>query len=185
MYLERTESTILAVHVDYRVNDESARANRENEAIMKLLPELQKIREFEFIKSDLTTYAGSDVMNIGCQAISIAHQHNCKEIVIGFVSDIRHEQIEYVTKKLGILNSIAKQLKKGHGKHWKFTPLFVLPRFYDTKRNYIEVLGNLVSLTWFCRKPQLAKETNGCGICHACKHVLRSVDQIEIVKDEY
>ena len=166
-YLEKTDYEIFATKIIYNTQSESIlRIVKEKQAIEKLLPKLLKIRSFhynEIIVEYPNVAMGTDVPIFGTLAIYPAYTFGCTEIVIGYVSDIRTEQLKYVLQKNEVLTLISK---------------FTIPIYYNTKMKYIEILGDLVKDVWFCRFPKLAENTNGCGKCVACQHVKRSLPQL-------
>ncbi len=186
MYLERTDYNIIALKIVYSTSsiNVSERIQKELQAINLLLPHLLNIREFEYkflTINNPNQCFGADVPIFGTLAIYPAQSFGATEIVIGFVSDVREEQMKYVLQKITKLNKIADLFYSDNKKYWKRKPTFVIPEFYNTKKKYILELGNLVSLCWFCRNPKEADNTNGCGHCHTCNHVKRILPQfIEI-----
>ena len=181
-YLEKTDFEIVALKINYQtLNRSKFRINKEIKAIDELLPKLLKIRNFEFKKIFLSiphSTPGVDVMNFGNISIYAAAAFGCSEIIIGFVSDIRKNQIEYIIHSINKLNKISSILCESNKNIWKVLPKFNIPVYLDTKKNYIESLGLLVKDCWFCREPEKAGETNGCGKCHSCLHVKRSLSQL-------
>ena len=181
-YLEKTDYEIFATKIIYNTQSESIlRIVKEKQAIEKLLPKLLKIRSFhynEIIVEYPNVAMGTDVPIFGTLAIYPAYTFGCTEIVIGYVSDIRTEQLKYVLQKNEVLTLISKLFFENSKNIWKWYPKFTIPIYYNTKMKYIEILGDLVKDVWFCRFPKLAENTNGCGKCVACQHVKRSLPQL-------
>ena len=177
-YLEQTNFEIVALKIKYITsNCSSVRIMRELDAIKKLLPELQSIRPFRYEMVNYkinTNMAGMDVIQFGTMAIYPANSFKCEEIIISFTSDAHNEK--YASVQVAKLNQIADVMYNCNKEMWGRHPRFVVHQFLNTKKDYILNLGNLVKNTWFCRKPTITKgKVHGCGKCHACNHVIRSV----------
>ncbi len=187
-YLENTTHNIVAHHVFYSLTNNQQRQQKEREAIAKLLPKLQEIRKFTYVESVLAYDTNSVLLDVDILttfSIPIAVKYQCAKMVIGFVSDIRHEQIVYVAKHITHLNKIAECLYEVSGKinGWKVIPQLHLPEFYGTKQKYIDTLDDLLLDTWWCRgvpdeKGRIILGDKPCGKCMTCKHVERSLDVI-------
>ena len=181
-YLEKTDFEIFATKIIYKTKSDSyQRILKEKQAIKKLLPKLQNIRSFHYheITVDYPNVAhGADVPIFGTFAIYPAYTFGCSEIIIGYVSDVRTEQLNYVIEKNYVLTLVSKLFYENSNGIWKWFPKFVIPIYYNTKANYIKELGELINDVWFCRYPQKAENTNGCGYCAACTHVKHSLPQL-------
>ncbi len=183
MYLERTDYEIFATKIIYKSKSNCCndRIDKELQAIAKLKPKLQAIRPFQYheiIVDNPNQVLGTDVPIFGTLAIYPAQTFKIDEIVIGFVSDIRHEQLKYVLQKIDLLNHISELFYINSKGIWSSFPKFVVPKFYNKKKYYMEQLGDLVMDTWFCRYPAKAGNTNGCGYCVACSHVKKVLPEM-------
>lgn len=176
LYLENTTYQIIALKIIYKSHskDSNDRIDKERKAIKILMPHLQSIRPFEYhellVVNPNEAY-GTDVPIFGMLSIYPAYSFGCKYIVIGFVSDIRSEQLKYVIDKINVLNTFSRLFFENSKGIWKFQPKFVMSQFYYPKIRYMIELGELLPLTWFCRFPRKAKNSNGCGSCVACTHI--------------
>jgi 7-cyano-7-deazaguanine synthase in queuosine biosynthesis len=176
-YLEKTKFEIVAIHVDYIYPNQDERHKKEMEAVHELLPQLQKIRPFQYTEIDLVyrenLYSG-DLILFAAPVFVQAASMGCKEIIIGFVKDIRYNQDFYVKNKLFAMNSICEVIAKFD--KYKRMCRYKKPMqgIYSDKKKYIEELGDLFSLVHWCRNPSLIHlGEKGCGICMPCKHILR------------
>lgn len=181
-YLEKTNFNILVIHIYYVTTNQDDRYIYEMKAVNRLLPELQKIRPFEYTTLNLgfekDIYSGDLILFAGSVFVLAASQ-GCKEIIIGFVSDIRKNQQFYVKNKLFAMNSICEIIAKFD--NYKRLPRYKKPQLgiYGKKSFYIDQLGELFALTHWCRNPTEIKEgQQGCGHCMPCKHIIKSL-QIE------
>jgi 7-cyano-7-deazaguanine synthase in queuosine biosynthesis len=183
MYLEKTDYQIYALKINYKTTGTvtSSRIKKEVKAINTLLPILQNIRPFNFsevVVNMPNIVAGSDIPIFSTIALYPAYSYGCKEIVIGWVADMRSEQIKYVEAKHRDLNKISYLMQKNSLGWWKWYPKFVLNQFFDTKKNYLLALGELAQHVWFCRNVKLAGNTQGCGICTPCIHIKKISDKL-------
>lgn len=182
-YLQDTDHEIVAVKIVYYTKDRvvNMRMDKELSAIDKLKPKLMSIREFAYHRIDVNMpngARGADLPIFGSMCVYPAYSFGCREIVIGFVSDARAEQFGYVNDMIGDLNGIAEFQHLHNLHYWDWCPEFVLTQFYAPKSDYINSLGALVADCWFCRNPELDDGVNGCGECVTCKHVIKSVNQL-------
>jgi 7-cyano-7-deazaguanine synthase in queuosine biosynthesis len=179
-YLEKTDFEIVALKIKYITTSKSKnRILKECEAIEKLNPFLQLIRPFQFETMLIevpTIMAGVDVLQFGNLAIYPCNSFNCEEIVISFTTDAHNEK--YSDYQVSKLNKIAEILYNGNNNIWNKQPKFIVHPFLNTKKIYIENLGELIKYTWFCRRAKTADIYNGCGECHSCLHVKKSIHQI-------
>ncbi len=186
MYLEKTDFEIVALKIMYYTKDETvnARINKEKKAIRKILPKLLEIRAFKYTELVVQMpngVKGTDVPIFGSLAIYPAYSFGCKEIIIGWVKDIRHGQSKYVAKKHELLNKISSLYFEGSKGMWNWFPIFVLSDFYGDKKVYIDYLGEMVLETWFCRFPKRAGKRNGCGVCVACRHIKKILPETILI----
>ena len=178
-YLEQTDHDIVACHIDYKIGNNHDRHIMEMDAIMEMEERLQAIRPFEFICPTLwypSPIFGKDLSILPTVAVPLAYAKKCTEIVIGYVSDARDQQIKYVRKSNRFLNTIALQFALMND--WSWTPHIDKPGngIYNTKEVYISHIEELLELTWFCRRPHKVNVgERGCGECHTCKHVQRAL----------
>ena len=180
-YLEQTDFDIVALKIKYFTKNKSKiRIQYELNAIDKLLPLLQLIRPFQYETMEInvpSNMAGVDVLQFGSLAIYPCNSFKCDEIVISFTTDAHNEK--YSHKQVDRLNSISEILYNGNINIWNKKPLFIVHPFLNTKREYILNLNELVKHCSFCRRPfYVINNNNGCGECHACKHVKRSIPQL-------
>jgi 7-cyano-7-deazaguanine synthase in queuosine biosynthesis len=183
-YLEKTTYEIIAIHVDYSYPNQDGRNMEEFKAVKMLLPELRKIRPFKFTQMDLcyreNLYSG-DLILFSAPVFVQAASMGCKEIIIGFVKDIRFNQDFYVKNKLFAMNSICEVIAKFD--KYKRMCRYKKPMqgIYNGKKNYIKELGGLLPLTHWCRNPSMIAEgEKGCGECMPCKHILRIFENEKI-----
>jgi 7-cyano-7-deazaguanine synthase in queuosine biosynthesis len=184
-YLEKTKLDILAIHVDYYYPNMDNRNEYENKAIKTILPKLQEIRNFEYttirLKYFKPLYSG-DLILFAAPVFVQAASMGCKEIIIGFVKDIRYNQDFYVKNKLFAMNSICEVIAKFD--KYKRMCRYKKPMkgIYNGKKGYIENLDYLMEFVHWCRNPSNIKEgEKGCGICMPCKHILRIFDNNKIL----
>lgn len=180
-YLEKTDFDIVALKIKYFTKNKSKiRIQYELEAIKKLLPLLQLIRTFQYEEMTVevpSNMAGVDVLQFGTLSIYPCNSFKCDEIIISFTTDAHNEK--YSHKQVEKLNQIANVLYNGNVNIWTKKPVFVVHPFINSKREYILNLNELVKHCWFCRQPfNVVDNNNGCGKCHACKHVKRSIPQL-------
>jgi 7-cyano-7-deazaguanine synthase in queuosine biosynthesis len=176
-YLEKTTYNIVAIHVNYCYLNQDNRSSYELDAVANLNKELQKIRSFQFVQMDLiynTNIYSGDLILFSAPVFVQAASLGCKEIIIGFVKDIRYNQDFYVKNKLFAMNSICEVIAKFD--KYKRMCRFKKPMqgIYGNKKSYIGQLGEMFQVVHWCRNPSLIKEgEKGCGICMPCKHILR------------
>jgi 7-cyano-7-deazaguanine synthase in queuosine biosynthesis len=184
-YLEKTTFEIVAIHVDYAYENQDKRHQYENNAVNTLLPKLKSIRDFEYVEMDLiyrTNIYSGDLILFAAPVFVQAASLGCKEIVIGFVKDIRYNQDFYVKNKLFAMNSICEVIAKFD--KYRRMCRFVKPMqgIYNKKKNYIKELGDLFIHVHWCRNPsKIKKGEKGCGLCMPCKHILR-IHESEVVE---
>ena len=176
-YLEKTNYIIYALNINYITLVSKQRVNEEQKSINKLLPELLKIRDFKFIKLDYSLESVvilSDMIHLGTLSLSIASQYNINEIILSVVSDARENQDFYINNTLNSLNIITNTMFEYHKNknYWIVLPIFIIPKFYNTKEIYIKELGYLFELTWSCR----VAKGSPCGKCEPCQHIKRSIN---------
>ena len=178
-YLESTNYDILAIHINYVTPNQDGRFVFEQAAVMRLLPELRKIRSFDYttlnINYEKDIYSG-DLILFAAPIFVLAASTGCSEIIIGFVSDIRKNQSFYVKNKLFAMNNIGEIIARFD--NYKRVPRFKKPSIgiYSKKSDYISKLGDLFGLTHWCRNPTDIKEgEQGCGHCMPCRHIIKSL----------
>ena len=177
-YLSKTNSKIVALRVNYFLTNNLDRQALEKESIEKLLPKLKEIRDFDYVESTVQYNIPSffrDVFMIGTHAIPIAIANQCDEVIIGFVEDVREGNRVWANTNCRKLTEIAATFFEfNKNKLFSIVPSFIIHPFFDSKRNYINELGEeLTNLTWSCRNP---KDGERCGECVACHHIKRSID---------
>ena len=181
LYLEKTKVDIVAVHFNQVFHNNLRRNKFEQSAVDAIEPELQKIRRFTMItvkvnfNSDLYC---RDMVLLPSMAIPLAYTHDCKKIVIGYVSDSREHntQVHHIQLNNSLLNKISRQFYLSS--RWDWIPKFdkAQKNVFGSKEYYIGAIENYFDKTWFCRRPDLTKDGEiGCGKCHTCKHVILSL----------
>lgn len=179
-YLEATNFRILVIHLNYVTPNQDERYIYEMEAVNRMLPKLKEIRDFEYTTLNLgfekDIFSG-DLILFAASVFVLAASQGCKEIIIGFVSDIRKNQSFYVKNKLFAMNSLCEVIAKFD--NYKRIPRFKKPikGIYGSKSYYIEKLGEVFPLTHWCRNPTEIKQgEHGCGHCMPCKHITRILE---------
>ena len=191
-YLEKTSFDIVAIHVNYYYINQDDRCSEEKSAVLNMLPKLQAIRKFKYVDIDLkyrTNIYSGDLILFASPVFVQAASLGCKEIIIGFVRDIRFNQDFYVKNKLFAMNSICEVIAKFD--KYKRMCRYKKPMqgIYSDKLSYINRLGDLFINTHWCRNPSLIKKgEKGCGICMPCRHILKihegNIINIESVVNE-
>ena len=186
-YLEKTKFDIVAIHIDYSYNNQDNRNLKEWQSVQELLPKLQLIRPFEFYSMDLKYYTNiysGDLILFAAPVFVQAASLGCKEIIIGFVKDIRYNQDFYVKNKLFAMNSICEVIAKFD--KYKRMCRFKKPMagIYANKKTYIQNLNELFALVHWCRNPSaILPGEKGCGVCMPCKHILRIFENEKVLID--
>ena len=186
-YLEKTKFDIVAIHIDYSYNNQDNRNLKEWESVQDLLPKLQAIRTFDFVSMDLKYYTNiysGDLILFAAPVFVQAASLGCKEVIIGFVKDIRYNQDFYVKNKLFAMNSICEVIAKFD--KYKRMCRFKKPMtgIYANKKTYIQNLGELFQLVHWCRNPSaIVPGEKGCGVCMPCKHILRIFENDKVLID--
>ena len=179
-YLENTNFRILVIHINYVTPNHDERYVYEMNAVNKMLPVLREIRDFEYTTLNLSyekdIYSG-DLILFASSVFVLAASQGCKEIIIGFVSDIRRNQSFYVKNKLFAMNCLCEVIAKFD--NYKKVPKFKKPMvgIYNTKKKYIERLGDVFPMTHWCRNPtEIKSGEHGCGHCMPCQHIMKSLE---------
>ena len=176
MYLEKTDYEIIALRVNYKLINNKPRQKLEQKSINLLLPELKKIRDFQYLEIDVdypTTDIFKDTVFIGMLSFNIALNNKCTEIILGWTSDVVDTNIRHVNRICNKLNTMIKTYFDANSNYriWKESSIFVIPEFFDTKSTYIKELGDLFQYTWSCRAPV---NDLPCGRCATCLHIKKS-----------
>jgi len=183
-YLEKTNFEIVAIHVNYSVPNMDNRDKFENKAIERLLPELQKIRPFEFSNLDLcfdkNIYSG-DMILFAAPAFVLAASQGCKDMILGFTEDNHKNQEFHILDKLFAMNSLCRIIARFD--RYKYMCWYRKPKqgIFGHKRHYIEQLGDLLELCHWCRNPsEILPGQTSCGNCQPCRHILRTMETVEL-----
>lgn len=187
-YLEKTQFQIVAIHIDYYYPNQDDRHKYEADAVIQLLPKLQKIRPFEYTSINLhyfkNLYSGDLILFAAPVFVQTASM-GCKEIIIGFVRDIRYNQDFYVKNKLFAMNSICEVIAKFDKYRRMCRYKKPMQGIYANKKTYIQNLGDLFQYVHWCRNPsQIEPGEKGCGVCMPCKHILRIFENETVLINE-
>jgi len=190
-YLDKTDYEIIAVHVDFKNSNHAVRNERELETIKTLLPVFQEIRPFEFYQCTIHTpfIKGLDVSIFFLPIYGVAYQKKCSEIVLSYIKDF-HGNILVHKKGIKILNDAINNMATvfyNLNNYKRKSPKFVTPMdgIFDTKKNYIKYIPELLDTVWWCRNPHdVEPGERGCGYCYSCVHVKEALTEIAIESQE-
>jgi hypothetical protein len=173
-FLTETKNEVYS-HFIRMINPEK-RVDYEIAAVNTLIPILQEIRPFTYSTSDISICAGQALPNdikvlmmIGSAAM---YHHNCTEMYVGCSTEDR----DIRTTVNGVHTVIARPDTWWQDFQQLLQPNLkpndkaedVLPYHFTgdwPKKQHMEYLGDLLPLTWSCRRPVNGKV---CGRCHSC-----------------
>ncbi len=165
--LRDTDDEIFAHHVHF-INEEG-RHEAEAAACRALVPELRKIRPFQWSETAIDhrnmRWFGFDIMGVGFEAGICAHSfHRARgrpmdRWTIGTCAEEGHDAARFVHVEAALAANCYPN---------PAPPFFLLPPV--PKAQEIAELGPLARLCWTCRRP-LRREGGWaeCGACKTCK----------------
>lgn len=176
--LETSDDDVVAHHI--RMHNPERRMDAELSAIAALAPELHMIRQFEYTHSEVSVCMGeAHPMDYEVQyplgLIAMRHMRCQRLFRAGCAEDDwdhwgEPDGTQHVRKVAGgpgashrrRAETLRALLREGEDPH------VIAPYldFYQKKKAWhCKYLGDLLPLTWSCRKP---RDVKPCGICHSC-----------------
>lgn len=185
-YLKETDYEIVCHKIYYDIRN-SKRQKKEIQSLEVFFEEMRKIRDFEVVLTYTKFLAMPkntlDVPNLAMLTIPIAQAKKADKIIFGFISD-KDNQEERLNGMLKIFNSWYLDMCSLNANSIDWKPIseniFQLSEFHNTKSEYIKYLGEDIKNTWYCRgKKKNFNWQEPCGECHSCKHVKKSMKELE------
>jgi 7-cyano-7-deazaguanine synthase in queuosine biosynthesis len=179
-FLAGTEERVVAHHLV--LDNTEGRARAELRAIERLLPELRKIRDFEYSSSEIRLCSGELTLKdreiyhwIGYR---VMQHHHCRTMYKGYSAEDQYQRVTVHTESGSNLIWVPyDSVREAYYSRARMLEVLlegqtveqVMPYYESaewTRAQHWQSMGALAELTWSCRRPQ--QNYLPCERCHSC-----------------